>query len=233
MDVEIIDLVTCTSQTAATYSRANSPLPHHTFKHLGQYFAMKGEIVVHGGRPDHLDDGYSDQLFALEVEEMTWRKLTAKGKIPSMQSSHMSCVNSCGNSMFVFASYEKAPEVAELYLFDYTLRYPVWSHIRTAGSLLSGIYGGSMDMVNDKFVIVYGGLVDGEDRRELYVYDIASQLWTEGKALPKQSEEFRVTGVQPGKRVRQASVVLSNKILYFGGECEHGEALDDVLVLEL
>lgn len=235
MLVVVVDLIQGTSEEVETFTREGAAKPAHTFKHVGKYFASKREIVVHGGRPDLFEDIYSSQLFALEVDRMTWRQLSYHGKPPLQQSSHMGCVNPKGDRMFVFASYEVEPQRSELYLFDYTGRIPMWTLIETQGSVLPGYYGGCMDMVDSGQIVIYGGLVDGNSCDELLTYNISSSTWKEGKPTPTavREFEFNVDGEVPAKRVRHASIVWNGTIIYFGGECTVGEPLDDLMVLEL
>lgn len=234
MGVVIFDIPSATIERQKTYSRVGEAMPMNTRKHIAEYFESKREIVVQGGRPSQIENRYDNQLYALSVDKLVWRKLLSRGKGPqNTQSSHMSCLDAAKDRMFVFAALTRDDTVAKLYDFDYSRAIPYWTLVKTKGNIPDGIYGGSMDLVNGDTLIVFGGVIREIYIRDLYKLDLQSSVWTRILHNPTETTTAKVsvTGTPPLEQARHDSVAFDRKILYFGGDPQPRVSIKTVLEL--
>ena len=157
MEVTAVDLINLEVEMLETSLYETHCVPSHTWKHVAEFFEAKREIVVHGGEPKVENGLITNQLYALDVDTKTWRKLSYKGAQPTDQASHMSCLNATGDEMFVFASYYSDPTLSELYLFDYQGSVPCWELIKCTGNIPTGLYGGCLILVQGRYLFLFAG----------------------------------------------------------------------------
>ena len=190
---------------------------------------MHREIVIFGGRGE--DGVFLDQLYGLSVDSMQWRSLRSKGGSPGVQSSHVSC--QLEDMMFVFCNYNDAT-LSDLFLFDYSGSFPHWSALKKLGIPPPGLFGGAMNLVGNRIVLL-GGYLNGFSTNELYVYELNRECWSYGyygEYNPEKAQDgftIHVEGFIPRLIGRHRGVYSNGKIRYYGGS----NALDDVLELDL
>lgn len=229
-DVTVYDIVLEAAVPAETYSLNGRAFPMNIRKHIAEYFESKREIVVHGGRPAENETRYTDQLYALSVDDFVWRKLRFHGQIPLDQASHMSSLDAANDRMFVWGTLPYDRKLGKLHEFDYSGRVPCWTEIQTQGSIPHGLYGGVMDLVNGDTLVLFGGLFSGNYKGLLFKYDMHSSEWTSYQ--PRIVDDDQSEETQDIARARHCSIVYGDKIHYYGGQPNPRVRLDTILQLD-
>lgn len=223
MKVTVLDLVSLGFGQVETVVASSQTKPINTRNHVAEYFELKREIVVYGGRPTDDEIRCENQLYVLKVDSLEWRKLAYQGRPPSSKNDHTSCADTKRSKMFVFSSSEPP----ELYVFDYRERIPCWTLIRTFGPCPMALSGGQIDFVNNDTLVLFGGYDRGY-KNNLYRFDLRSLWWTECTPNPTKHQAY-VIGKPPSARTNHTSVVCSGRIMYFGGEPHPYIKLDHIL----
>ncbi|OQR84958.1 dynein heavy chain [Achlya hypogyna] len=168
---------------SATFGWPNCPPPR------GGHSAclIDREIYVFGG---YGGQGYSrrdfDDLYSLNVDDMTWLKVTVKGKIPEKRSGHQTCA--VDTKMFVFGGWNCSMQFNDLYIFDTETSAwssvegqhmshpsPRWNHSSCAVLAIPSAkifcFGGVLGTINE-----YGS--PGTFANDISVLDSGSLVWS-------------------------------------------------------
>ena len=234
IEVFQVELVALQVHSVETSLLQPNNVPSHTWKHIAEFFEGKREIVVHGGRPRMYNAGATNQLYALDVDSKTWRKLHSTGAPPPFVSSHMSSLNVTGDGMFVTASYIDDESMMSLYRFDYSGRVPSWENISTDGSVPPGLFGGSMNLLHGRYLFLFGGVLRDQYRNDLYIHDIDTSRWTKGIAQERNAvaeDSFTVGGLWPPTKSRHSGIIWNESVLYVGGGGEEDEPMTRIHLL--
>lgn len=197
---------------SVTVATAKGDIPTSRYRHIAGFFEHRREVIIFGGKERNTP---LPDLYSLNVDAMEFTSLTHKGRAPPPQSSHFACMQ--GHVMFVFCNNGLEGDF-ELWLLEYWRSKPQWSLTTKAGEIPREVYGGSMNYYDNK-LIVYGGVVNGAVQKNLYVYDLKAQIWTDLTEAYEGEKNgiVRKTDVSPGLLARQIGISLGSRIVMIGG----------------
>ncbi|CAK4732517.1 unnamed protein product [Aphanomyces euteiches] len=157
------------------------------------------EIYIFGG---YGGQGYSrrdfDDLYALNVDDMTWNKVSTKGKGPDRRSGHQACA--VDTKLFIFGGWNCTTQFNDLFIFDtetscwsniegmhMSHASPRWNHASCAVLAIPNAkvfcFGGVLGQLNE-----YGA--PGTFTNDISVLDTGTLVWS----VPD------ITGVPPAPR---------------------------------
>ncbi|KAF0682585.1 Aste57867_25292 [Aphanomyces stellatus] len=202
------------SKTAAPSSWPGCPPPR------GGHSAclIQRDIYIFGG---YGGQGYSrrdfDDLYALNVDEMTWTKVATKGKGPERRSGHQSCA--VDSKLFVFGGWNCSMQFNDLHVLEtetstwssvegahMSHASPRWNHASCAVLAIPSAklfcFGGVLGQLNE-----YGA--PGMFANDISVLDTGSFVWT----VP----EMRGTPPAPRSDTTLSYDDKGSRLLVFGG----------------
>ena len=194
-------------------------LPQTRQRHVAGYFERKREVVIFGGST--WDSAKMNDLWAVNVDKMEFYRRSYKGRVPSQQSSHMAVTH--GSLMYIFCHRN-----VQLYVLDYRGKVPQWSETGRVGDVPRQVYGGGLSLYGGK-LIMFGGVVARVYVNDLYVFDLATQVWTQVETEPKRSVVL-LGSYSPPPLARHIPIVVTSKIMMIGGT---ERRLDEVLELHI
>ncbi|CAH9095738.1 unnamed protein product [Cuscuta epithymum] len=165
---------------------------------------------------------YYDDLYILNTETFTWKRIVPSGTPPTKRESH-SC-SSWRNKIIVLGG----EDTFNFYLSDVHILDTdsfVWSKLNTTGQLLSP-RAGHTTIALGKCLFVFGGFSDEENLYDdVYMLDVDAGVWNRVLA----------TGDGPSARFSMAGECLDPHLggflVFLGGCNKKLEALDDMYYL--
>ena len=194
-------------------------LPETRQRHVAGFFEQKREVVVFGGSTWGAEK--MNDLWAVNVDKMEFYRRSYKGRVPSRQSSNMAVTH--GSLMYIFCHRD-----VQLYVLDYRGKFPQWSETGRVGDVPRQVYGGGLSLYRGK-LIMFGGVVARNFVNDLYVFDLATQVWTQVEERPKPSVVL-LGSYFPPPLARHIPVVMRSKIIMIGGTKRR---LDELLELHI
>jgi len=196
--------------------------PSGRWGHRAAYDADAGRMYVFAGKAGEYP---VNDVWALDLETMTWQQLSPSGTPPAARISSMMAYCPSRHSLVVYGGTDAAPmgDVWELKLDSMR-----WRALSPSGSAPAERWGGGqfMDLVNNRLVIV-GGIGD-VFYNDVWALDLTSQNGT--------WQELSVTGTPPAVRGDYAYAYdeLQGRYFVFGGwNYPPHTLLDDAFVLEM
>lgn len=165
---------------------------------------------------------YYDDLYVLNTETFTWKRVVPSGTPPTKRESH-SC-SSWRNKIIVIGGEDTCNfYLSDVYILD-TDSF-VWSKLNTMGQLLSP-RAGHTTVALGKYLFVFGGFSDEENLYDdVYMLDVDAGVWN----------KIMATGEGPSARFSMAGECLDphlgGAIVFLGGCNKKLEALDDMYYL--
>lgn len=187
-------------------------VPTSRFGHVAGFFESRRQVLIHGGMEKY--DRLAD-LYALNVDTMEFLFIKCTGRAPPPQHSHFACMHR--DTMFMFCNYGNA-NVFELWLLEYKGFKPQWSLTDKTGEIPKGVEAGSMTYYYGK-LIVFGGTVGFYETRDLHVFDLNRQVWTNVTAgsLDARNGISRRIGPAPLPVTEHTGILVDSKIVFLGG----------------
>ncbi|XP_071799387.1 kelch domain-containing protein 3-like [Asterias amurensis] len=174
---------------------------------------IEDEMYIFGGFTDGRIQCYSNTVFSLNLKEMEWRYINAKGEIPHWRDFHTAAANK--HQMIVFGGRsDKSGQCytnQEFYcnkLQVFNIQTKVWNAPATTGDVPIGRRSHSAVMYGG-FMYMFGGYNDLTKTHfnDLYKLDLVNYEWSKVKTY----------GQTPRKRRRQCCIVVGDQVIMFGG----------------
>ncbi|KAG8388718.1 hypothetical protein BUALT_Bualt02G0154500 [Buddleja alternifolia] len=167
-------------------------------------------------------ENYYDDLYILNIETFSWKRVVPSGTPPSKRDSH-TC-SSWKNKIIVIGGEDSRDYyLSDVHILDADTL--VWSKLNTTGQVLPP-RGGHTTIGFGKNLVVFGGFSDEQNLYDdVYMLDIENGTWTKVVAV----------GEGPSGRFSMAGETLDPQmggVLVFIGGCNKNlEALDDMYYL--
>ena len=154
-------------------------------------------------------------VYELDLLEWEWSKLESNNRPPAIRDSHSSLL--AGNKIYVYGGSDGVSKKSDE-LLRYDLNTNSWECVDAEGVKPVGREGHTACIVQDKYMIVYGGWGPTEDvLTDVHCYDMERNRW---------SEVIKKSGPDPKPRESQASCAIKDHIYIFGGQGDN-ETIND------
>ncbi|UPR04437.1 galactose oxidase [Chloropicon primus] len=185
------------------------------------------KCVVMGGhtKPDDRTDDlkvYKVDLSSMEVERCD----SFGDNIPSARGGHASVL--VRFQVYVFGGEETNTKKLRNDLYVYDLHSSTWTLAETKGEPPSPRSAHSMTVVDDKYIVVFGGGSVSRCFNDLYVLDLQSMEWFQPDIV-----EDAVSGLLPEPRAGHAAAMMSNGSWVIVGGGNNVRACTDAFVMDL
>ncbi|KAK4402271.1 Kelch domain-containing protein 3 [Sesamum angolense] len=199
--------------------RGNGPEPRE-----GHSAALIGKrLFIFGGCGKSVDSEiYYDDLYILNTETFSWKRVVPSGTPPSKRDSH-TC-SSWKNKIIVIGGEDSYNNyLSDVHILDADTL--VWCKLNTTGQLLPP-RGGHTTVGFGKNLFVFGGFSDEQNLYDdVYMLDIENASWTKIKAIGEgPSGRFSMAG-------ESLDPQLGGVLVFIGGCNKNLEALDDIYYL--
>jgi serine/threonine protein kinase/N-acetylneuraminic acid mutarotase len=192
------------------------PLARHSAVAIGKKLYIFGGVQV---------ESFSNDLFVVDTETMTWEKIVTKGTVPSPRAQHSAVA--VGTKMYIFGGYffkslTQQMEFDDVHEFDTETN--VWQKIETSLPHQPPPRFGHAAAVLDKKIYIFGGKTKDEKvLSDLYAFDTQTNTW---------SQIIASYGFVPIARVDAKLCPLgTNFLVLFGGA--HLNVFQDVFLFDL
>ena len=155
LDLVTLELIKCDEST-------ENSRPSARYYHIGEYLERLRRFVVFGG---YQPGEYCSDLWALRVEDHTWTKVEAKGKIPTDRNGHCSCA--VGERIFVYGGNSMRNYEDSLHVLDCGRSSFVWSRVFVQLGLIRKL--ASLTYYNGMLLLIGGHSGTLEDTADVFV----------------------------------------------------------------
>ncbi|RLN86341.1 hypothetical protein BBJ28_00007462 [Nothophytophthora sp. Chile5] len=160
---------------------------------------LRSLLVFRGG------DGreYLNDLHALHVDELTWRRVNTSGATPAARANHSSALVGDGERLLVFGGWDGRQRLNDVHVLD--TQSMAWSAV--VGGVDSGPpplprAGMTLARHREKLFVFGGSGPSAKCYDDLHVFDPAHSRWLETVAVATSTEDGR--GHKPRERGRSA-----------------------------
>ena len=199
------DIVLKQAREVATY---NESATARDFMVSG-FASWRNDIVTFGGIVQEAGT-LSNEMHALNVETLSWKRLELRGEQPEPRYFHSATM--CEKKMYIYGGCDENRELLpDLWVADFAnLRAPSWSKAQVNGNNVLGRTEAALNHL-EGLIVVLGGYDDTDNiQRQLQIYSSASNRWHD-----QDSYGVEVTGAAPGESTFYHGVSTSDGILYF------------------
>ena len=134
--------------------------------HTAEFIPDKREIYVFRG-----GDGseYLNDLHALNVDTLEWRRVQARGAIPEPRADHASAYMEDTKEMFLFGGWNGSTRLNDFYILDTATS--TWSRPDVRGVIPRARAGMTFNAVRDRLYLFGGNGAQSEVCNDLHVFD--------------------------------------------------------------
>jgi hypothetical protein len=159
--------------------RGASPGPCNM--HTAEFIPDKREIYVFRG-----GDGseYLNDLHALNVDTMVWRRVQARGVIPEPRADHASAYMEDTKEMFLFGGWNGSTRLNDFYILD--TKTSTWTRPNVGGHIPRARAGMTLNAVRDRLYLFGGNGAESEVCSDLHVFDRTQMSFVEIKKAPEK-----------------------------------------------
>ena len=180
-----------------TEINAKDNLPPSLDSHTGNLYetGAKAFMIIFGG---YSKGDRTNTVYAMDLENYSWKTLAAQGPEPEVRSSHSACVH--GDSLWVLGGIsDESEKLNDFWRFDLSLK--LWNRIEARGDEPTGRSGHSCVVYKD-LLVIFGGMKDiTKETNDMYSYSVKDNCWTlfqfetqiKDPVSPDQLEEFKKT----------------------------------------
>ena len=165
-------------------------------------------LLIYGGNGRNPRNTRHWQCFyELDLSEWEWNKLEPANRAPPIRDSHSALL--VENDIFIYGGTDGEKPKSED-LFRYDLNTSCWDRINATGDLPIGREGHTACILQDKYMVIYGGWGPKEDiLTDVHCFDIETKKW---------SQVNKKLGPDPKPRESQGSCAIKDYIYIFGGQ---------------
>ena len=177
-------------------------------------------MIIFGGR--HSQRSLAN-LFALNLQFLTWTKLDSYGQTPPARDSHSVILYK--NDMIIFGGSGSGKKLNDAWSFNF--EHKKWTKVpfnnsSNVSSIPSPRDGHCVALVNNYYMMVYGGLDENEkDISTIHLFDLRNNIWILARNV----------GDEPKLRDSQSCTMINNTGFIFGGQGEDDERFNDMYQL--
>ncbi len=179
--------------------------PSARVRHTIVYNSVNNKVVLFGGFDS---GGYDDETWVYDVASDTWTQMNPATK-PSARDQFAMVYDSVNNKVVLFGGYTSTSPYVNDETWVYDLASDTWTQMNpTTKPSARFLHAMAYDSANNKVVLFGGDDSSGRDD-ETWVYDVASDTWTQMNPATK-----------PSARDEHAMAYDSanNKVVLFGGD---------------
>ncbi|KAH8547732.1 hypothetical protein BGW37DRAFT_509210 [Umbelopsis sp. PMI_123] len=192
----ILDLDTLSWSKPRTYGDSPPPCRAHSSTLVERDLDIPGKksssIYVFGG-----GDGpnYSNALYILDAETLTWTNPTTYGTPPSPRRAHTTCY--WQNKIYVFGGGDGARALHDVHVLNISNpNHLQWSELHPTGALPGSRGYHTGNLVGDKYII-HGGSDGHECFSDVHILDLSSNHWYQvelDRSVPRLSHTSTQVG---------------------------------------
>jgi hypothetical protein len=189
--------------------------PPELFEHAMAYDSYNNKVVLFGG----LDSTYNDETWVYDVATDTWTQKNPTLK-PSGRVRTGMAYDSANKKVVLFGGYDSTI-YGDTWVYDVALDTWIQMNPSTKPSARQ-IHAMAYDSANNK-VVMFGGYDGSSSLNDTWVYDLASDTWTQKNPSIKPPARTKFTMVYDS---------YNKKTVLFGGGISSGRT-DDTWVYDL
>ena len=137
------------------------------------------------------------EMWALDLEAITWHKLESGGHTPTARVGHT--MTSIGPTLFMLGGLEESGKHTNSFA-SYDAGAMVWTRPKLDGASPAARVGHTMVPVSNDRLVVYGGASGGQPLRELYVLHTRTSYWE--RAAPQLGPGQVPSAQSPARNTR-------------------------------
>eukprot|EP01104_Vermistella_antarctica_P012772 TRINITY_DN375_c0_g2_i1.p1 TRINITY_DN375_c0_g2~~TRINITY_DN375_c0_g2_i1.p1 ORF type:complete len:1031 (-),score=222.49 TRINITY_DN375_c0_g2_i1:26-2911(-) len=192
---------------------------------------VDNKLYVVGGKVR--DGKYANDVSIFDIATQTWVRPSVGGTAPSPRAFHSTVT--VGTYLYVFGGRTDVAVHKDLFMFD-TLTAS-WSKVSCSGSAPSARYGHSAVLLEEKYVVLFGGSSPTTQFGETFAFDTENKSWHNLKCISPLTKAMPVPSSQ-----HTAVVGSGSKMYIFAGVRQqftkakrdiriHTTYLEDLLIL--
>jgi N-acetylneuraminic acid mutarotase len=188
--------------------------------HSVVYLPDTGQLLMFGGYNGSL---YLGDTWAYDVAADSWTDLGPSGSVPEARDGASLVYNSSDKKVYLFGGWNGAREYNDTWVYDPPTN--TWTELKPAGSVPAARDSQAMVFeAKTGKVILFGGWNQTTDFGDTWVYDPATNTWTD--AAP--------AGEGPSSRAlsQMACEASTGKVILFGGGTSGNVATADMWVYD-
>eukprot|EP01127_Copromyxa_protea_P020096 TRINITY_DN6654_c0_g1_i1.p1 TRINITY_DN6654_c0_g1~~TRINITY_DN6654_c0_g1_i1.p1 ORF type:complete len:850 (+),score=115.76 TRINITY_DN6654_c0_g1_i1:190-2739(+) len=171
----------------------------------------EGKVLYFGGKAN----GYSKELWALEMKDRSWSKLVTTGTAPPGTYGHSAVIDPKTNIMYVFGGYDNVTGINNDF-YSYDIATATWSQIKSSGVVPEARHSHFSSFIKGKKgkgskILVFGGKGEKtkDGLKDTWLYDIDSSSWSKLRVDALSPLDTGLYGF--------AAFVRDNQLFVFGG----------------
>jgi leucine-zipper-like transcriptional regulator 1 len=146
-----------------------------------------------------------NDLCEYSITQRCWRRIEAKGQVPSRRFGHSGVVHTASNRLVIFGGWDGRDTLNDLYEFSFETQE--WKKLATAGTPPPHRYRHTA-VIHENNMFVFGGVDKTHSRfNDFQRLDLTTNTWS----------EVCTTGCIPSSRTFHRAVVVGNKMYLLGG----------------
>ncbi|WOL11796.1 rab9 effector protein with kelch motifs-like isoform X1 [Canna indica] len=211
-DLHILDLRTKEWSRPVCKGTPPSPRESHSATVVGD-----DKLLIFGGSGEG-ETNYLNDVYVLDLKNMTWTSPELKGDPPAPRDSHTA--TSIGNKLLIYGGDCGDRYHGEVDVLDTDTM--TWSRLEVKGSS-PGVRAGHAAVNIGTKVYIVGGVGDKQYYSDVWVLDVGSCSWA----------QLEIRGQQPQGRFSHTAVVTNADIAIYGGCGEDERPLNELIILQL
>ncbi|KAF1315117.1 Kelch repeat-containing protein, partial [Globisporangium splendens] len=182
-DLHVLDLDRWQWHQPSVKGSGPGPCNMHTADYLPH---LRSILLFRGG------DGreYLNDLHALNIDLMEWRKIHATGEIPVPRANHSSAV--VGEQVLVFGGWDGQKRLNDIHILD-TNTF-TWSRADVKAPLPHPRAGMTFSCHRDRIFLFGGSGPSAKCYNDLHIYEPSEKVWIETLQLPADDDRGSVHG---------------------------------------
>ncbi|GAB9474309.1 hypothetical protein Gpo141_00011440 [Globisporangium polare] len=176
-DLHVLDIERWQWSQPSVKGVGPGPCNMHTADYLPH---LRSILLFRGG------DGreYLNDLHALDIDLMEWRKIHATGEVPAPRANHSSAV--VGTQVLVFGGWDGQKRLNDIHILD-TDTF-TWSRADVKSPLPHPRAGMTFSCHKDRIFLFGGSGPSAKCYNDLHIYEPYEQVWMETLQLPADSD---------------------------------------------
>uniref|UniRef100_A0AC34PUA3 F-box domain-containing protein n=1 Tax=Panagrolaimus sp. JU765 TaxID=591449 RepID=A0AC34PUA3_9BILA len=152
-------------------------------------------------------------LWKFDLDTLEWKRIPHQGDLPSARS--LCSLVDCGEVLILFGGYARSSmnpinQNVQFFgdLFYYVKKQQKWIQVGPENSSIKALASHGASIIQNRWMIIYGGSSGEDYSGDVYVYDLYRQIWASVQCF----------GEPPSPRHGHCQVVVDNyNILIIGG----------------
>eukprot|EP00698_Gefionella_okellyi_P003901 TRINITY_DN13614_c0_g1_i1.p1 TRINITY_DN13614_c0_g1~~TRINITY_DN13614_c0_g1_i1.p1 ORF type:complete len:489 (-),score=78.90 TRINITY_DN13614_c0_g1_i1:38-1504(-) len=208
-DMQILDLGTL------AWSEANTIGEKPSARHWQTASLVANRMFVFAG---YDGSNQRNDLYILNLDTMTWTKPVTSGDIPCKRANHKAVV--VGKNIYVIGGWNGHGACDGVHVLD--TETCTWTAAVVSGVVPQARTGCEAILFHNHIVCFGGKDSNKKAHNDVYVLNLDTMAWL----------KLTTTGTPPSERMNTAGLLVGDRVIYIGGNCE-GRKQNDVNVLDL